>query len=761
MTTVFYGKPVPHSTRPPWAGLGTAGLLALGAVAAPLAFGATQVGAYCALQILVALATVCWTLTPGGGKLRRLWLPLAVAGLGLMQLVPLPASPLRRLAPFRTDARLTGATMTGSGMTVSGQTGAEAAGGPGGGSVSVHPARTLSALRRCLMLALVVVIVADLGRGELERRILLRSIAAAGTLVLILGLVVGAGPDGKALGFHDMRGYWKFYKNPLLTGYHSIGMGALDVVTVGGIHYVADSPIGGSAVGAFINANHFAVCVGLTTPLTVCLLLSGSIGPIRDPRVRWMLALGDIVLATYAISVPAHARAGFAALGLAAVILVLIAPARTRSRTLLTIFGIVAVGAGGAFLSVTLGLLPRLDGRAATWQAALRMFRESPWLGVGLGNYATVYPAIRNGPMAYFAHSAWLEWAAETGAIGLSLLAATLAWGVRSVGRIWEWPGPGARRLVRLGIVGGILFAALHGAVDHGIQIPANAYLCALLMGLLVGGIKADRPAPAVNALPGRFGWGDRAGRLVTVAIACLLVWGAEREWSADRLIFPLRRAVALQRVPGDERRLLEKPQLLRAALPAAQQAFAMAPRDAEFAETIGQAFLHLSRGEPGPELEAAQDWFRRSLRICPVNPWLRRTLAEVHDRLRTSRSEESREGTSVPTRRSGTIAPGSSPMLDRAVGDADIRGGTRIVAFAVTASNFSREPIELPNAFEPAQAVFEILGNSQPGAVPRGKLAKHAAAWKLAVLLDHQREMPDQKPDLLVGGGHELIGRL
>jgi hypothetical protein len=96
-----------------------------------------------------------------------------------------------------------------------------------------------------------------------------------------------------------------------------------------------------------------------------------------------------------------------------------------------------------------------------------------------------------------------------------------------------------------------------------------------------------------------------------------------------------------MQRVPIDERRLFDRPELIHAALPAAQQAFAMAPRDAEFAETIGQAFLHLSRGEPGPELEAAQDWFRRSLRICPVNPWLRRTLTETHDRLRTSQSEK------------------------------------------------------------------------------------------------------------------------
>jgi O-antigen ligase len=626
MTTVYYGQRSPHSTNRSWAALCATGLLALGALAAPLAFGATEVGGYCALQILVAIAAVFWIVSPRGDRPRRPWLPLAVAAIGLIQLLPLPASQLRPLAPYSAEARESAADLIGQ---------------LGRGSVSIHPARTLAALRRCMMLALVVVMAADLSRFERERRFLLRAVAAAGMLILVLGLVVGAGPNGKALGFHDMRGYWKFYKNPLLTGFHSIGMGAPDIVTVGGIHYLSDSPIGGSAVGAMINANHFAVCVGLTTPLVVSLLVSGSICPIRDPRVRWMLALGDLALATYAIVVPAHARAGFVALGLSALVIALLAPARNKPRALLTMVGIAALGMGGALLLVSLGLLPRLDGRASTWQAVLEMFRSSPWLGVGLGNYQTVYPALQQGPIAYFAHSAWLEWAAETGTIGLLLLAVTLAFGVRTVGRIWEWPAPGPRRMVRLGVVGGILFAALHGAVDHGIQIPANAYLCALLIGLLLGDVHADRSTNAAAPLPSRSGWRVPICQIVVSVIGCLLIWGAQREWSADRLIFPLRKALAMQRVPLDERRLDEKPQLLHDALPAAQFAFSMTPKNAEFAETIGQAFLHLSRGESGPELEAAQDWFRRSLRICPINPALRQTLTEIRARLRPSQSKE------------------------------------------------------------------------------------------------------------------------
>jgi seryl-tRNA synthetase len=60
-----------------------------------------------------------------------------------------------------------------------------------------------------------------------------------------------------------------------------------------------------------------------------------------------------------------------------------------------------------------------LGGRYDAWGAALEMFRHSPWLGVGLGNFETVYPSLRTGSVAYLAHNAWLECAAEAGAAGV------------------------------------------------------------------------------------------------------------------------------------------------------------------------------------------------------------------------------------------------------------------------------------------------------------------------------------------------------
>lgn len=60
--------------------------------------------------------------------------------------------------------------------------------------------------------------------------------------------------------------------------------------------------------------------------------------------------------------------------------------------------------------------------RLAHWIAALRMWEMSPWLGVGPGNYAAVYPHVRlprwEDPLGH-AHNTYLNVLAENGLIGL------------------------------------------------------------------------------------------------------------------------------------------------------------------------------------------------------------------------------------------------------------------------------------------------------------------------------------------------------
>ncbi|MSR58651.1 MAG: O-antigen ligase domain-containing protein [Planctomycetaceae bacterium] len=588
----------------------TAALLAAGVIAAPLAFGATEVWGYCGLQLLVAAAVVCWILS-GAGSWRGLWLPAAVAAVGAVQLIPLSGSMLAAVSPLSARAQAEARELTHR---------------PSSGCVSVDVERTSAALRRCLMLALVVVMTAGVATGERLRRILFSSLMTIGVVILLLGLLVGAGPQRKALGFHSLDGYWKFYKNPLLSGFHSTGVGYADPVTVGEISYVSDSPIGGAAMGALINANHFAACIGLTLPVVVCGLMAWSIGPSRRKRILWPLAGAYTLVAVYAVAVPADARGATLSIFLTGLCVAGLAAARTRRRGIGVLIGLAVVVAGGAFALYQLGLAQRLGGRFDAWSAALTMFRQSPWLGVGLGNYGATYPFISEGGLFYLAHNLWLESVAEAGIVGIALVLFLLVALIWNVARAQAWQGPTTRRLQRLGMFGCLAFAAFHGALDHGVQIPGNAYLCAVLIGCLLGDVRSAGP----NSSVARSGRGKLPAMLTALCFAGFLAYGGMREMAADRLMLPLRRAIAMQRRPGHRIRLDEKPELLRSALPDAQRAVQLSPRNAAFSEYLGQAYLHLSQGEPGPQLHLSDEWFSRSLRLCPVTPWIREALLAI-----------------------------------------------------------------------------------------------------------------------------------
>jgi putative inorganic carbon (HCO3(-)) transporter len=68
--------------------------------------------------------------------------------------------------------------------------------------------------------------------------------------------------------------------------------------------------------------------------------------------------------------------------------------------------------------------------RKAHWQAAWNMFDDHPWLGVGIGNYAVVYPAYAlprwDDPLGH-AHNYYLNVLAESGIVGMG--AYLVLWG--------------------------------------------------------------------------------------------------------------------------------------------------------------------------------------------------------------------------------------------------------------------------------------------------------------------------------------------
>ncbi len=273
------------------------------------------------------------------------------------------------------------------------------------------------------------------------------------------------------------------------------------------------------ASGSFGQPNPFAGYLGVTLPVALSLLL-WAIGELwRQPGRTASIWLGYTLAATGLISagmLASWSRGGWlgAAVGCAAVIFL-------RSRRAL-IAGIAAglVGLiGGLIGTFTPQLIPpsisqRLMGlpaffglgdvlnqpvtdenfsiieRVAHWVAAIRMWERSPWLGVGPGNYAVVYPEVhlpRWQEALGHAHNIYLNVLGESGLIGLIAFCLCwliiIGWLAQQLYRAHQQKARWFAALI-IGVIGVLLHLSLHNFFDNlfvqGIQIHVALWLVSI-----------------------------------------------------------------------------------------------------------------------------------------------------------------------------------------------------------------------------------------------------------------------------------------
>ncbi len=219
-----------------------------------------------------------------------------------------------------------------------------------------------------------------------------------------------------------------------------------------------------------------------------------------------LLSFGLMLAALYA-SQSRGAWIGFVA---AVVVVSLVQGGRTALLFVLAIAVVAALGAMGTFQILPQSILQRFGDaltalnipdiataevtdanfatieRLAHWGAALAMWRDHLWLGVGFGNYAAVYPAYAIGrwldPLGH-AHNYYLNVAAETGMAGL--LAYGLFWlsafrlGWQAVRR-----STGFQRAVAAGGLGILVHLNLHNMVDN-LFVQGMYLQVGIVLGLL------------------------------------------------------------------------------------------------------------------------------------------------------------------------------------------------------------------------------------------------------------------------------------
>ena len=107
--------------------------------------------------------------------------------------------------------------------------------------------------------------------------------------------------------------------------------------------------------------------------------------------------------------------------------------------------------------------------RLAHWQAAREMWRDHPWLGVGFGNYAVIYPAYAVGrwldPLGH-AHNYLLNLGAETGLIGITTY---LIFWIFTFVVLWAivCRSDGFDRAVAIGALGIMVHLQVHNFFDN------------------------------------------------------------------------------------------------------------------------------------------------------------------------------------------------------------------------------------------------------------------------------------------------------
>ena len=259
------------------------------------------------------------------------------------------------------------------------------------------------------------------------------------------------------------------------------------------------------AVGPFVDPDHFGTYLVMTYPLLVAAIVSPR-ALVAEPGEAWLRAFFTVGLMVALVALAlTMSRGSWLAAGVAVLVLaeVGIVPGGReglwRRRFMLAglaglcvallaffvISGQQQVAAEQRLAPTALGV--SLADRLQAWKATWLMWLKVPVFGVGLGAWQELFPHFQlpPQPLNQFreAHNDYLQILAEMGAVGFGL-SGWLVWrGLHVLQKGWREPSQ-SLRVIYAGLLAGLAGAATQELLDFGLQIPANAILFAILLGL-------------------------------------------------------------------------------------------------------------------------------------------------------------------------------------------------------------------------------------------------------------------------------------
>ncbi len=451
-----------------------------------LAFGGVQPISYSLMEIVLFAVVLLVLLTEGrrskSGLHLPIW-PLLFALWVALEFIPLPVSWVIRLSPARAlDPNLAGAHSA---------------------TLSINPHDTAMMLMKFVAYLAAFLLAAYFFDSGKRKSMLLTA---------LMGLAI----------FEAAYGAVQY-----LTGWQKI-------FTFTKQYYTTE------ATGTYINHNHFAGLLELALPFVVasvfyCFQLwsEGRVAGGRSRRVpdAWgsegLRAFFYLFLAVIVVvgAICSKSRGGIVGIALSVVLVAVLAQLKTGQRVWLAglVLFLVCVGAYGMWIGLgplaerfqavgQKGYLEESDLRVPIWRDDLRLIHDYPLAGTGLGTFGLGFRHYQTTGVDLFfdhTHNDYLEVASDTGLVGAALLFIPIfVLLARMIGSFLS-DSRRYRRSVTLGCIGSVAALLLHSATDFNLQIPANALIFAMALGIgyKAGVVErrqerqlADAPAAVVGA---------------------------------------------------------------------------------------------------------------------------------------------------------------------------------------------------------------------------------------------------------------------
>jgi O-antigen ligase len=330
------------------------------------------------------------------------------------------------------------------------------------GSHSAYRHQTVTDFLNYIAYGLLFIIATDLFRNEREVRALCLAFAVLGFSLAVIGSLQEFTADGKL--------YW--IRTPRDTG---------------------------AMFGPYVNRSHYAGVIELLFPFA----LLGSLK--LDLEIGKRLILGFAAVLMVATVFLSGSRGGALSIVFQVIFLCVLLLMRSRRPALAISLSLVLLCAAafGTWLGSDrlLGRIGELKngsqiGRLQMAEDGLRMFKQHPLVGWGLGTFPVVYPKYRTFATDLYvneAHNDFVQMMVEVGIFGflagIALLLIVFRNGIVQIerGNFTSW-----RTLAVAASMISVVGIAVHSLFDFNLQIPANALIFYVLCGVAGTSLDAD-----------------------------------------------------------------------------------------------------------------------------------------------------------------------------------------------------------------------------------------------------------------------------